>query len=202
MSDDIAVTTSLVAFFEESASNLEDDYYVLHGKECDICGDEIADPSEISGQASSISRTAAVQTKSCSSPHIFHKLCLYIWMYTKLHNNEDATYPMCRTKFILSSRSQYLQSFLEELQANVRTYYDMIEKSALQSQRIEAEINRAEQQLQGDWTDEATRLVLLDARKDLIAIQSVVMGNSVRARHHQGYYLQIIVLVEESIALS
>jgi hypothetical protein len=202
MSDDIAISTSLDAFFERSVSNLEDDYYVLHGNECDICGDEMADPSEISGQASSIPRTAVVQTNTCSSPHIFHKLCLYAWMYTKLHRNEDATCPVCRTKFILSSRSQYLQSFLEELQANVRTYDNMIEKSALQSQRIEAEINRAEQQLQGDSTDEATRLVLLDARKALIAIQSVVMGNSVRARHHQGYCLQIIVLVEESIALS
>ncbi|CAN9094536.1 unnamed protein product [Alternaria alternata] len=171
MPDDTATGLSLSTFFDESVDDLQEDYYVVHGKECDICGcDEKADPSDIVNQASSISSKAVVQTKTCPSPHVFHKLCLYVWLHTKLHKDEDATCPMCRTKFILSAHSKELHTYLELLQSLVERYNTVIEESLLQMNRIADKIKQAKQE-EDDSTDDIRKLELSNIRKALTTAQ-------------------------------
>ncbi|CAG5142732.1 uncharacterized protein ALTATR162_LOCUS1209 [Alternaria atra] len=162
MPNDMTTSPSLDAFFNESVDDLQDDHYVMHGTECDICGaSEKVDLIEIVKQASYVSGTALVQTKVCQLPHVFHKLCLYTWLHTKLHKNEDATCPMCRTKFILSARSGEMKVYLEQLQSLVGRYNTVIEESALQMDQIGAAIKRAKQE-HDDSTDEVKKLELLN----------------------------------------
>jgi hypothetical protein len=162
MPKNMTTSPSLDAFFNESVNDLQDDHYVMHGNKCDICGaSERTDLTEIVKQASSVSSTAVVQTKTCRLPHVFHKLCLYTWLHTKLHKNEDATCPMCRAKFILSARSEEKKVYLEQLQLLVRRYNTAIEESAIQIDQIGAAIKRAKQE-HDDSTDGVKKLELLN----------------------------------------
>jgi hypothetical protein len=183
MPDDTATGLSLSTFFDESVDDLQEDCYVVHGKECDICGcDEKADPSDIVNQASSISSKAVVQTKTFPSPHIFHKLCLYVWLHTKLHKDEDATCPMCRTKFILSAHSKELHTYLELPQSLVERCNTVIEESLLQMNRIADKIKQAKQE-EDDSTDDIRKLELSNIRRALTTAQRAATTTNDLAQH-------------------
>ena len=148
MANNIAIDVRLDAFFDASVDNLKDDHYVEHGDVCDICrADDMADPSEPIEHPSSITRTAVVQTKTCPLPHIFHKLCLHVWMHANLHRNENATCPMCRTTLIVRSHSPWRASFLEEAEAEAEAFArrrtELSERLALMIAQNEAAANEA-----------------------------------------------------------
>jgi hypothetical protein len=200
MTNDITISPSIDAFFDESVVELQDDYYIIHSKECDICGaDEKADASEIVEQASNISPTKVVQTKTCPSPHVFHKLCLHTWLRTKIHKDEDATCPMCRTRFILSARSKKMQVYLEQLQSHVRRCNTVIEHTALQMNQIGEEIERAKQEQHGIAADETRKLALLDKRRALVTAQRVAVNTNALAREDLAKCLDAIRRVEAVI---
>ncbi|KAL1801052.1 hypothetical protein ACET3X_001394 [Alternaria dauci] len=183
MPNDITTTLSLNKFFNESVDDLEEDHYVVHGNECDICGcDKKADPSDIVNQASSVSSRAIVQTRICPSPHVFHKLCLYMWLSTKLLKDEDATCPMCRTKFILSEHSKDLHAYMQQLVSLLVRFNTVVEESSLQVIRIAEKVKEAMQEEADHSADDAEKLELSERRMALILMHSSAVANNKSAR--------------------
>lgn len=189
MANDITVDARLDAFFDESAVNLQEDHYVEHGNVSDICNvDHMADPLEIIEQASSIARTAVVQTRTCPLPHIPHKLCLYTWMHTKLHNNEDAICPMCRTTLIAHSPGPWRQSFLEESEALARQTTELLKRLVVLREHNEAFMIEARAVLNG------VRAGRHEARlNDQIAMRSVHADNIVHASQRHVHDLAVLI---------
>jgi hypothetical protein len=194
MANDTTINASLDAFFDQSVDNLPENHYVEHGDTCDICRcDRMADPSTVE-QASSISRSAVCQTKTCPSPHVFHKLCIYTWMHTKLHSGGDATCPMCRTTIIVFSPVQGIQSNLEAIQSNVSILNNLLERLTLQRTQMDEEIERAEQRLQDDSTDVATRLSLLV--NSHITLRNIVEVSTAQAQEITVQYREVLIALE------
>ncbi|KAG9187252.1 hypothetical protein G6011_05123 [Alternaria panax] len=203
MLNDTENPPSLDAFFNGSIDGLQDDHYVIHGNECDICDcDEKADPSEIVYQASSVSSTAITQAKTCPSPHLFHKLCLYTWLHTKLHKDEDATCPVCRTRLIMSARSERMQVCLEQLKSLVGQYNAVIENSLLRMNRIADGYQQAKQDQDDDSTDDAEKLELLNQQRALTTALRTALATNELAEQDLAECLDAIRRVEAYIAIS
>lgn len=189
MANDITVDARLNAFFDESVDHLQEDHYVEHGNVCDICNvDRMADPLEIIEEASYIARTAVVQTRSCPLPHISHKLCLYTWMQTKLHSNEDATCPMCRTTLIVHSPGPWRQSFLEESEALARQTAELLERLVVLTEQNETFMIEARADLNG------VRAGRHEARlNDQIAMRSVHADKTAHAWQRHVHHLAVLI---------
>jgi hypothetical protein len=121
----IDTAPNLTTSFTDGVKEPQDDHYTAHDTECEICGEaKEADPSVII-EPTPVSTTAVVQTEACIIPHVFHKLCLYIWLHSKLREDEDGTCPKCRHTLVLS-RISLMQDILRQTLEEAVAYTDTI----------------------------------------------------------------------------
>jgi hypothetical protein len=163
------MSQTLARGFNVNAESLPDCHFIIHNAECGICKTaEEADPPASNANSSHISPKAIAKLRVCG--HIFHELCLQVWLHTQVvNNNTSGTCPTCRAVLVPAN---YYNAQRQEYAHVLHRLAGMEERMAALQAQHQSALARRQAELQRLAALDASYAALVAYINELLSINS------------------------------